>query len=307
MFMPSPKVSVCIVAYNQAPFVRDCLESVFAQECIFDYEVIFCDDASTDGTASVAERVAAEAGRPLRLVRNSKNLGPTNNYLYAHSLATGEYVAHLDADDMMLPGKLEAQAAFLDRNPGAVIVWHRVNVLDMITGVTRPDVFEPERFEIARLVREDLLALGTVAVHSSKMYRADVRKRVAVEQDLLDYLLDVQQIGDDWAGYLPQVLGVYRMNCGGMTSDSLKTRATLLRILDRFTREYPAGRRYVNAHAWKLMLGDLATGRATLAQSLAVWRRSFHWLGFVEFLVRWPVSRQLRRPSSVAVRYAGVQ
>ena len=45
-----PKVSVCVVTYNQEKYIKDCLESLVTQECNFDFEVIVGEDCSTDNS-----------------------------------------------------------------------------------------------------------------------------------------------------------------------------------------------------------------------------------------------------------------
>ena len=55
--MPSRdiKISVCIVSYNQAKYIAECLQSVLDQETHYGYEIIIGDDCSTDGTRQIIE------------------------------------------------------------------------------------------------------------------------------------------------------------------------------------------------------------------------------------------------------------
>jgi CDP-glycerol glycerophosphotransferase len=94
----APLVSVIVIAYNDAANLPAALASVTTQT-LRDLEVIVVDDASTDGTAEVAERVAAADSR-VRVVRLDVNSGgcsrPRNAGL---AVATGRYVMFLDSDD----------------------------------------------------------------------------------------------------------------------------------------------------------------------------------------------------------------
>ncbi|MGK2964547.1 MAG: glycosyltransferase family 2 protein [Tepidiformaceae bacterium] len=97
-------ISVIVPAYNGERFLRDALESVFAQTLRPD-EVIVVDDGSTDGTASVAQafpgvRLIQQANRGLPGARNT-----------GIAAARGPWIALLDADDIWVPKKLERQAA----------------------------------------------------------------------------------------------------------------------------------------------------------------------------------------------------
>ena len=99
------RVSVIIPAYNAAAFVREAVDSALAQTHR-DTEVIVVDDSSTDETP----QVLAGYGERIR-VHRQPNAGVAGARNTGARLATGEWVAFLDADDVWLPGKIEAQLA----------------------------------------------------------------------------------------------------------------------------------------------------------------------------------------------------
>jgi glycosyltransferase involved in cell wall biosynthesis len=104
----SRTVSVIIPAYNAAATVARTIDSALAQthEPI---EIIVVDDGSKDDTTAVVETF----GPPVKLVRKP-NGGPASARNLGARLATGEWLAMLDADDWWLPAKLERQFARLD-------------------------------------------------------------------------------------------------------------------------------------------------------------------------------------------------
>ncbi len=108
------RVSVVMPLYNHAEFVDAALDSVFAQT-YGDYEVIVVDDGSTDGSA---DRVAARLPR-VTLVR-APHRGAAAALNRAISLARGEWVAWLSADDRFLPRKLEVEMAQVERERPAL-------------------------------------------------------------------------------------------------------------------------------------------------------------------------------------------
>jgi len=110
-----PIVSVVIPAYNCGRFIRDALDSVFAQEYPA-LEVFVIDDGSTDNTCEVV----AGYGSRVNLIRQ-KNAGAAAARNEGISRARGEYIALLDADDIWLPGKLRHQVAHLERSPGVAM------------------------------------------------------------------------------------------------------------------------------------------------------------------------------------------
>lgn len=111
--MTAPRVSVITATYNQGPYLAESIESALSQTGV-SVEVIVIDDASTDDTATVLARYADR----VRVIRLDKNCGgpahPRNVGLRA---AKGDYIAILDGDDVMFPGKLAEQVAFLDAHP----------------------------------------------------------------------------------------------------------------------------------------------------------------------------------------------
>ena len=122
--MPSPPmVSVIVPAYNASATVEETLRSALAQT-LREIEVLVVDDGSTDGTASVVERVA-EGDSRVRLIRQ-ENAGVAAARNAAIAASRGRYVAPLDADDVWYPEKLAAQVARMERGGagmGMVYTW----------------------------------------------------------------------------------------------------------------------------------------------------------------------------------------
>jgi glycosyltransferase involved in cell wall biosynthesis len=104
---PVPTVSVVIASHNYARFLPDAIGSVMAQTYA-DWECVIVDDASTDDTCAVVNRMVARDPR-FRYVKNGKNLGEAGSRNLGNRLSRGRFVAALDADDWWHPEKLRAQ------------------------------------------------------------------------------------------------------------------------------------------------------------------------------------------------------
>ncbi len=107
--MARPLVSVITPAYNVAPYIGACIESVQAQT-LTDWEMIIVDDASTDETVAVVERYLSD--ERIRFLRNEQNMGAgyTRNRALEH--AQGEWIAVLDSDDWYAEERLERLVGF---------------------------------------------------------------------------------------------------------------------------------------------------------------------------------------------------
>lgn len=110
-----PVLSLCVPTFNRAPLLAQALEAIAAQVGAgraAQVEIVVCDNASTDDTAQVVERLgAAHPGLCLRFHQQPENLGPDANIYQAVKLAGGEFVYILSDDDVLLPG---AVAKLLD-------------------------------------------------------------------------------------------------------------------------------------------------------------------------------------------------
>lgn len=110
-----PLVSVCIPVYNRREMLRSCLWSIVRQT-LRDIEIIVTDNCSEEDLAGVVR----EFNDPrISYHRNSKNLGPTCNFIRAASLAKGKYLKYVCSDDLLLPGCLEESVRELEAHPGA--------------------------------------------------------------------------------------------------------------------------------------------------------------------------------------------
>lgn len=210
----TPKVSVCVVTYNQEKYIGRCLQSILDQKTDFEFEVIVGDDCSSDATPEIVSDFAKRYPGRIRAVLRARNLGPTRNYLDVHNMARGEYVAHLDGDDYCLPGKLARLAQHMDSHPDCRIVWHRMHIINEQghSAVGLPIVPVSRFIKSSRLYARDLAKYyGLTGCHSGSMYRASARKVFDMQEEVLDYFLTLSFCVDGgYASYIDEPYGVYR-------------------------------------------------------------------------------------------------
>ena len=99
------RFSVALCTCNGGAYLREQLDSLAAQTRLPD-ELVVCDDASTDNTASIIEHFALEVPFPVRVFVNEVRLGVTRNFDRAFGLCQGDLIAPADQDDVWHPDKL---------------------------------------------------------------------------------------------------------------------------------------------------------------------------------------------------------
>lgn len=113
--MGSPLVSIIMGAYNCEGTISNCIDSVL-QQSYENWELIICDDASTDSTYIILNEYKAKDNR-IRLLQNSTNKRLAASLNYCLHEAKGKYVARIDSDDEYTPDKLERQVSFMENHP----------------------------------------------------------------------------------------------------------------------------------------------------------------------------------------------
>ena len=121
-------VSVILPLYNYGKFLSEAVKSVKAQT-FEDWEIIVVDDASTDDSAAVAEKLAKDMGGRMRVIRNEKNRGVSCSRNTAVRAAGGEFIAFLDPDDAWAPTKLQKQIDLLASRRDVALVHTGVDIL----------------------------------------------------------------------------------------------------------------------------------------------------------------------------------
>ncbi|MBW2045874.1 MAG: glycosyltransferase family 2 protein [Deltaproteobacteria bacterium] len=117
-------VSVIICFLDAKKFLREAIESVFAQT-YNNWELLLIDDGSTDGSSDIAHRYAEQ--HPQKVIYldhdNHENRGLSASRNLGIKKSKGEYIAPLDSDDVWLPQKLEEQIQIMNSYPEVAMVY----------------------------------------------------------------------------------------------------------------------------------------------------------------------------------------
>jgi glycosyltransferase involved in cell wall biosynthesis len=221
----TPAISVIMPVYNTERFVAETTESVLAQT-FADFELIAIDDGSNDRSREILESFAARDSRVRVVSRANKGLVATLNE--GLSLARGEFVARIDADDLCDPRRFELQVKALRDDPALVAVGCCAAAMDE-DGSRLGDYSTP-------LTHEDIEAShlrGDSAIHHpSVMFRTDAVRRLGGYRELVpcedfDLWLRLGEVGR--LANLPERLITKRLFAGSIVATTLDKRQRVLK------------------------------------------------------------------------------
>ncbi len=233
-----PRVSVIMNCLNGERYLREAMDSVFAQTYT-DWEIVFWDNASTDASAEIAQSY----GERVRYFRSEETspLGKARSLAIAQ--ARGEYVALLDCDDVWLPEKLDKQVPLGDADPLAALIYSDSFFIDR-DGVVIGQYFKrvpppPGDAFIGLLTRRNFIPCLTVV-----MRRAVVEKVGGFNPALgyaEDFDLFLRILRAHGASYVNQPLAKYRRHRGAITAMGLPG-STLegIRVIEETVKASPS-------------------------------------------------------------------
>ena len=237
-----PTVAVIVNTYNQANFLADALDSVFAQSRQPD-EVIIVDDGSTDDAVSVAQRY-----RDADYVRQD-NAGLAAARNTGLLRATSQFIVFLDADDRLLPHALEQGLARFGEMPDCAFVYGGHRVVDAKFRPTGSDRFDP----VGEDPYCDFLRFNPVGMHATVMYRRDLLVQAGgFSADLSaceDYDVYLRLSRAHPIGTHAHIVAEYRIHGFNMSRDSRAMLRAALAVLDR--QRAVAAKTEKTASAWR--------------------------------------------------------
>lgn len=238
-----PRVSVVMPVYNAARFLEEAVRSILGQT-FSDLELIIIDDGSTDDSLSILKAITDER---ICVFCNDCNLGVSASLNRGISVARGEYIARMDADDISFPCRIEKQVKFLDAHLEVSVVGVKCCLVDVEgkeVGLWRNDSETVSASEI-----RGMLPICNCIAHPGIMMRRKVATAFLyrTEQDYEDYDLWLRLSA---AGHrlekLDEVLLKYRVHPSSVTAktNSLRQRfnnaqTKYLFLLDHVRKRLP--------------------------------------------------------------------
>jgi glycosyltransferase involved in cell wall biosynthesis len=202
------QVSVVMSVYNGGPFLGQAIESILGQSHS-DFEFIVIDDGSSDGSA---DTIASYRDPRLRVVTHAETAGLAARLNQGFALASGRYIARMDADDLSLPDRLARQVGFMKAHPhvGACGTWVEVAG----EGVNQRWEYPASHRAIhARLLFDCAMAHPTVMFDRMRLQKA----RLSYDSSYpcaQDYDLWCRAVDDLSLANIPEVLLIRRLHAG---------------------------------------------------------------------------------------------
>ena len=223
--METPLVSIFTLAYNHAPYIRQCLEGFLMQRTTFSFECLIHDDASTDETADIIREYESrypDIIKPIYQTENqySKGGGITRKFLIPR--AQGKYIAICEGDDYWTdPLKLQKQVDFLETHPDYTICGGMYRILkEGDTELTERDLLvrEMKKFPKGRTVTlqnylEPYLLQFLTVCYRKDCFNIERLDQIKYSKDDTIYAMLLEQ----GKGFVfPDYFGVYRMHQSGI-------------------------------------------------------------------------------------------
>lgn len=228
MVVVNPRVSIVLPVWNGARYLEGTLSSLRSQT-MGDYELIIIDDGSDDGTSAILSK-GAQVDHRIKLITNRRRSGMGFVFNQGIGLATADYVARMDGDDIAHPERLARQLDFLEANSGVVIVGSQIQLIDSLGAL-----LGIRRYPLSDIDLRRAMARYSPFAHPATMYRrravldlGGYDSRWAPAEDL-DLWIRLSRVGE--LANLPDTLLSYRLHGESVTSrQGLRMQAQSARV-----------------------------------------------------------------------------
>ena len=213
--MSEPLVSILVIVYNQQDIILETVESCL-QQTYRNVEIVVSDDGSTDGTPEVLRALKSQYPQRIKLVLNEQNQGITANCNAGLAICSGEFIALMGGDDLLLPAKVSSQVEAFNADPGLALSYHPCFVMtdgaiDQVVG-NRPKDIVTDMVDMVGKFGAQMPGPSTM-VRASAVPVEGFRTEIGTASDWMFYI-DVSSRGR--VARLDQPLAVYRKHSGNV-------------------------------------------------------------------------------------------
>jgi glycosyltransferase involved in cell wall biosynthesis len=269
-------ISIAISAYNAEACLRETIDSALAQTHPA-HEIIVVDDGSEDGT----EEIARSFGDRIRYIKQ-QNQGIAGARNTAIREATGDWIALLDHDDLILPDKLEKQLAVIEANPNLVVVYSAFSYMYTDGTTQLVPAFPARNLWPALRYRTPILPSTAIIRRSALQEIGGFRKSYCIDDWNLWFRL-VRRYSSSAFQEVPLSLTMYRWWENNASKKFMPMAEAVLEMMDTLLLEGLTG---FQRSLWKRRI------EARVYYGLAVSLREIHderyWEFAIESFLKWP-------------------
>ncbi|RRN77194.1 glycosyltransferase [Pseudoxanthomonas sp. SGD-10] len=217
-------MSVCCITYNHEHFIMQALEGFLMQKTDFKYEIIICDDFSTDNSRKILAEYAEKYPDIIRVVFQTENVGSIRNFVRTLSEAKGKYIALCDGDDYWTdPLKLQRQVEFMESHKDCSICCHYTRVInesgELVYENPSPVPLD-FTYEDVLLGRKEETRISSMLVKNNYLIKRISKQQWLYNTHSTDTFLKLYIIAHSRGKIyvMPEVMSIYRLHKNGVWS-----------------------------------------------------------------------------------------
>lgn len=207
-----PKITVLMPVYNGEKYLSEAIESILNQT-LKNFEFLIIDDGSTDNSVKI---IKSYSDQRIRLIHNEKNLGLITTLNRGINLATEEYIARMDCDDVSLPERLATQVKFMDNHKEIGVCGSWIKTIGKNIDYKNKFFTKPEEIKTS-------LLFNTSLAHPSIIMRREMLLKYNLRYDINyphaeDYELWSRSIKHFSLANIPKVLLLHRLHADAVSN-----------------------------------------------------------------------------------------
>lgn len=163
-----PKISICMPIYNASLYLGECIDSILSQT-FTDFEVLVVDDGSTDNSLEIMQFYNDPR---IKIIKNEHNYISSLNILLEK--AVGKYIARMDADDIMIPDRLQIQYDYMETHPDADALGGGLCFYGNENDTFIPPILN-DAYQLKDLLTRNILPNPTMMVRNEFLHKHQIR------------------------------------------------------------------------------------------------------------------------------------
>jgi glycosyltransferase involved in cell wall biosynthesis len=249
------KISICIPTYNGAIYLKECLDSV-CQQTFKDFEIIICDDCSTDQTIGIIDSYLKKDNR-IQFYKNEVNLGLVGNWNQCIKKANGEWIKFLFQDDYMEPDCLSRLMSYTNQDAQLIITKRSYILMDNVAFLNK--VFYENNVrtlentnaimngntissDTISKVAVNNIALNFLGEPSFAVFKKDIVSKLGYFNNEFSQICDLDfflRIATNYGlTYVPEKLCHFRVHENSATSQNTSSKSYIINNLDPIVMAY---------------------------------------------------------------------